>query len=45
MLVATGITASLYNMAAAGQKLAIVADKGREEKGFPSSAAGYHELV
>ena len=35
---ATGITASLYNMAAAGQKLAIVADKGREEKGFPSSA-------
>ncbi|MDD4321164.1 MAG: ABC transporter substrate-binding protein [Acidaminococcaceae bacterium] len=35
---ATGITASLYNMAASGQKLAIVADKGREEKGFPSSA-------
>ena len=26
---ATGITASLYNMAAMGQKLAIVADKGR----------------
>lgn len=35
---ATGITAGLYNMAAQGQKLYIVADKGREEKGFPSSA-------
>lgn len=35
---ATGITASLFNMAASGQKLAIVADKGREQKGFPSSA-------
>lgn len=35
---ATGITASLFNMAAAGQKLSIVADKGREEKGYPSSA-------
>ncbi|MGE4588647.1 MAG: ABC transporter substrate-binding protein [Acidaminococcaceae bacterium] len=35
---ATGITASLYNMAAGNQKLAIVADKGREQKGFPSSA-------
>ena len=35
---ATGITASLFNMAASGQQLAIVADKGREEKGFPSSA-------
>ena len=35
---ATGITASLFNMAAAGQKLSIVADKGREQKGFPSSA-------
>lgn len=35
---ATGITASLFNMAAGGQNLAIVADKGREEKGFPSSA-------
>lgn len=29
---ATGITASLYNMAANGQKLGIVADKGREQK-------------
>lgn len=29
---ATGITASLFNMAASGQQLAIVADKGREEK-------------
>lgn len=35
---ATGITASLYNMAANGQKLAIVADKGREEKSYSSSA-------
>lgn len=35
---ATGITASLYNMAAEGQSLAIVADKGREQKGHPSSA-------
>lgn len=35
---ATGITASLFNMAASGQKLSIVADKGREQKGFPSSA-------
>ncbi len=35
---ATGITASLYNMAANGQRLGIVADKGREEKGFVSSA-------
>lgn len=35
---ATGITASLYNMAAQGQKIGIVADKGREEKGFSSSA-------
>ena len=35
---ATGITASLFNMAASGQKLAIVADKGREEKGQSSSA-------
>ena len=35
---ATGITASLYNMAAKGQKLGIVADKGREQKGYSSSA-------
>ena len=35
---ATGITAGLYNMAAKGQQLFIVADKGREEKGFSSSA-------
>lgn len=35
---ATGITASLFNMAASGQNLAIVADKGREQKGFSSSA-------
>ena len=35
---ATGITAGLYNMAAKGQKLYLVADKGREQKGYPSSA-------
>ncbi len=35
---ATGITASLFNMVAGGQKLAIVADKGREQKGYSSSA-------
>ncbi len=35
---ATGITAGLFNMAASGQKLSIVADKGREEKGYSSSA-------
>ncbi|MHB1651598.1 MAG: ABC transporter substrate-binding protein [Desulfitobacteriaceae bacterium] len=35
---ATGITAGLYNMVAGGQNLAIVADKGREEKGYSSSA-------
>ncbi|RFU71222.1 ABC transporter substrate-binding protein [Peribacillus saganii] len=35
---ATGITASLYNMVAGGQKLVIVADKGREQEGYSSSA-------
>jgi len=35
---ATGITAGLYNMVGSGQKLTIVADKGREQKGYPSSA-------
>ncbi len=35
---ATGITAGLFNMVASGQKLTIVADKGREEKGYSSSA-------
>ena len=35
---ATGITASLYNMVAGGQKLSIVADKGREQRGYSSSA-------
>ena len=35
---ATGITASLFNMVAGGQNLSIVADKGREQKGFSSSA-------
>ncbi|MGG2479277.1 ABC transporter substrate-binding protein [Brevibacillus borstelensis] len=35
---ATGITASLYNMVSGGQKLVIVADKGREQQGYSSSA-------
>ncbi len=35
---ATGITAGLYNMVAQGQKITIVADKGREEKGVLSTA-------
>ncbi|QWI72925.1 ABC transporter substrate-binding protein (plasmid) [Bacillus mycoides] len=35
---ATGITASLYNMVANGEKLTIVADKGREARGFSSNA-------
>lgn len=35
---ATGITASLFNMVASGQNLSIVADKGREQKGYSSSA-------
>lgn len=35
---ATGITAGLYNLAAQGQKISIVADKGREQKGFSSNA-------
>ncbi|GIP39832.1 ABC transporter substrate-binding protein [Paenibacillus sp. J31TS4] len=40
---ATGITASLFNMIAGGQKLLIVADKGREQKGFSSSALLVHK--
>jgi len=35
---ATGITASLFNMVAGGQNISIVADKGREQKGYSSSA-------
>lgn len=35
---ATGITASLYNMVAGGEELFIVADKGREQKGYSSTA-------
>lgn len=35
---ATGITAGLFNMIAGGQKLLIVSDKGREFKGYSSSA-------
>ncbi|TBL71092.1 ABC transporter substrate-binding protein [Paenibacillus thalictri] len=40
---ATGITASLYNMVAGGQKLLIVADKGREQKGYSSTALLVHK--
>lgn len=35
---ATGITASLYNMVAGGEDLLIVADKGREQEGYSSTA-------
>ena len=35
---ATGITASLFNLVAGGQSLTIVADKGREQRGYSSSA-------
>ena len=35
---ATGITASLYNMVANGEELSIVADKGREQAGYSSTA-------
>lgn len=35
---ATGITASLYNMVAGGEELFIVADKGREQEGYSSTA-------
>lgn len=35
---ATGITASLFNMVSSGQALTIVADKGREQAGYSSSA-------
>lgn len=35
---ATGITASLYNMIAGGESLTIVADKGREQEGYSSTA-------
>ncbi|HLS59726.1 MAG TPA: ABC transporter substrate-binding protein [Virgibacillus sp.] len=35
---ATGITASLYNMVANGEELTIVADKGREQAGYSSTA-------
>lgn len=35
---ATGITASLYNMVAGGEELLIVADKGREQAGYSSTA-------
>ncbi|WP_067724646.1 ABC transporter substrate-binding protein [Oceanobacillus damuensis] len=39
---ATGITASLYNMVAGGEELVIVADKGREQQGYSSSALLVH---
>jgi NitT/TauT family transport system substrate-binding protein len=34
---AVGFTADLYNMMATGQKVIIVSDKGREQKGYPFS--------
>src|SRR5699024_11405526 len=37
-VVDTGITASLYNMVAGGEELLIVADKGREQAGYSSTA-------
>jgi NitT/TauT family transport system substrate-binding protein len=40
---ATGLTASIYNMVAAGQKLFIVADKGMERKGYPATAILVHK--
>lgn len=40
---AGGFTADLFNMIAAGQKLYIVSDKGREEKGYPFSALMVHK--
>ncbi|WP_339226117.1 ABC transporter substrate-binding protein [Oceanobacillus sp. FSL K6-2867] len=39
---ATGITASLYNMVAGGEELVIVADKGREQEGYSSTALLVH---
>lgn len=39
---ATGITASLYNMVAGGEELLIVADKGREQEGYSSTALLVH---
>lgn len=40
---AAGFTADLYNMVAAGQRVSIVADKGREEKGYQLSAMLIHK--
>jgi NitT/TauT family transport system substrate-binding protein len=40
---AAGFTADLFNMIAAGQKVVIVSDKGREEKGYPFSAVVVHK--
>ncbi|MED4599439.1 ABC transporter substrate-binding protein [Paenibacillus validus] len=40
---ANGLTADLYNMVAAGQKMSIVADKGKEEKGYQLSAVVIHK--
>jgi len=36
---AAGLTADLYNMVAAGQKVSIIADKGKEVKGYPPVTA------
>ncbi|WP_217437504.1 ABC transporter substrate-binding protein [Paenibacillus sp. JMULE4] len=37
-IAAAGLTADFYNMIAQGQKMFLVADKGREEKGYAYSA-------
>jgi NitT/TauT family transport system substrate-binding protein len=38
-----GLTADLYNMIASGQKVSIVADKGKEQKGYQLSAVVVHK--
>jgi len=41
---AVGLTADLYNMIAAGQKVTIVSDKGKEKKGYnPIAAVTVHK--
>jgi NitT/TauT family transport system substrate-binding protein len=40
---ATGLTAALYNIVAGGQKLWIVADKGRDWPGYPLNAIVVHK--
>jgi NitT/TauT family transport system substrate-binding protein len=40
---ATGLTAGLYNIVAGGEKLWVVADKGREWAGYPLTALVVHK--